>query len=116
MRKRATSATPAGVPRSRAKLTRRERIAGAICRCCDCGDLIRSGVVTPHGVQCFGCENGGNPDCDDDFGCPDDGYECDACSGTGIVVECCDDICQGRGWCMHGDSHECRRCGGNGYT
>lgn len=35
--------------------------------------------------------------------------------GEGIVVFCCDDICRGQGYCMHGDGDSiCRDCGGEG--
>lgn len=40
---------------------------------------------------------------------------CWGCGGEGIVVFCCDDICQGQGYCMHGDGDSiCRDCGGEG--
>lgn len=40
---------------------------------------------------------------------------CWGCGGEGTVVFCFDDICQGQGYCMHGDGDElCRDCGGEG--
>ena len=32
----------------------------------------------------------------------DDGY-CDRCGGDGWIITCCDDLCHGAGYCMHGD-------------
>lgn len=41
---------------------------------------------------------------------------CWGCGGEGLVVFCCDDICQGQGYCMHGDGDSiCRDCGGDGF-
>lgn len=56
----------------------------------------------------------------DDHDHGEDGYlgeavTCWGCGGEGIVVFCCDDICQGQGYCMHGDGDSiCRDCGGEG--
>ena len=42
--------------------------------------------------------------------------ECWKCSGQGSVIVCCDDLCHGQGWCMHGDDGEemCSVCEGEG--
>lgn len=41
---------------------------------------------------------------------------CWACGGEGIEVICCDDICHGLGYCMHGDGDRpCPECGGEGW-
>lgn len=49
---------------------------------------------------------------DDEF-C--DGQGCITCWGQGFIVDCCDDICQGQGYCMHGDGNVvCPDCGGEG--
>ena len=39
----------------------------------------------------------------------DDGY-CDNCGGDGWILTCCDDICHGLGYCMHGDGMEMCAC------
>lgn len=39
---------------------------------------------------------------------------CWACGGEGNEIDCCDDLCHGQGWCMHGDNRTCRECGGEG--
>ncbi|WP_423459957.1 hypothetical protein [Ottowia sp. VDI28] len=56
------------------------------------------------------------PEYDDDY---DDGYEglytCWKCGGEGIEVFCCDDLCQGQDYCMHGDGQRmCPECHGEG--
>lgn len=52
---------------------------------------------------------------DDDGGYLGEAVTCWGCGGEGIVVFCCDDICQGQGYCMHGDGDSiCRDCGGEG--
>lgn len=48
-----------------------------------------------------------------------EGYEgrstCWACGGEGIEITCCDDICHGIGYCMHGDGQRmCPECHGEG--
>lgn len=44
----------------------------------------------------------------------DDGY-CDRCGGEGWIVVCCDDLCHGQGWCMHGDGDmPCPDCNRDG--
>lgn len=40
---------------------------------------------------------------------------CWGCGGEGNEILCCDDLCHGQGWCMHGDNAACRECGGDGY-
>jgi hypothetical protein len=39
----------------------------------------------------------------------DDGY-CDKCGGEGWILTCCDDICHGVGYCIHGDGMEICAC------
>lgn len=40
---------------------------------------------------------------------------CPDCFGKGEEVICCDDICAGQGWCMHGDGMGiCPTCHGEG--
>lgn len=46
----------------------------------------------------------------DDF-FDDHGY-CIECHGEGFLVNCCDDLCHGQGYCMHGDNITCQTCGG----
>jgi len=42
---------------------------------------------------------------------------CYHCGGSGTVVTCIDDICVGRGSCMHGDGEsDCPECSGTGRT
>jgi len=42
---------------------------------------------------------------------------CQECGGTGEVVTCFDDICNGIGECIHGDGMGvCPECGGRGAT
>ena len=44
---------------------------------------------------------------------PDDG--CYHCGGAGFTVTCIDDICRGRGSCMHGDGDTaCPNCNKDG--
>jgi hypothetical protein len=53
----------------------------------------------------------------------DDGYDgdyrdpvtCWACGGEGFEIICCDDLCHGVGYCIHGDGERtCRECHGEG--
>lgn len=50
--------------------------------------------------------------------CSDDDeelVECPNCGGSGVLLVCCDDICQGQGYCMHDDGEEvCTTCEGSG--
>jgi hypothetical protein len=46
---------------------------------------------------------------DDYYPDDDEGY-CDACDGDGWILTCCDDICHGLGYCMHGDGMEMCEC------
>lgn len=40
---------------------------------------------------------------------------CPHCDGEGVLLVCWDDICQGQGYCMHGDGEmDCPHCGGSG--
>ena len=49
---------------------------------------------------------------DDDF-CDDDGGYCWNCGGEGFILVCCDDLCHGAGYCMHGDGEvTCPTCKG----
>lgn len=44
-------------------------------------------------------------------GWDDDDGDCPECGGTGWINDCCDDMCQGQGWCMHGDGDRpCPEC------
>lgn len=113
-----TSATPAGVPRSRDILTRRERRLGAVGRCSVCrrlcAILFSAGGSTPK--LCVDCERDLYPDDEPrrgfDSDDPDDDY-CDTCDNTGVILTCCDDICVARGECIHGDGEEvCPDCEG----
>ena len=46
----------------------------------------------------------------DDYDHDTDGY-CDRCGGDGWIMTCCDDLCHGAGWCMHGDGDApCPEC------
>lgn len=40
---------------------------------------------------------------------------CWACSGEGAEIRCCDDLCHGQDWCIHGDNYTCPQCGGDGF-
>ena len=53
-------------------------------------------------------------DDDPDFFCDDDDLGCQHCN-DGVLLVCIDDLCQGQGWCMHGDGEiVCPYCGGQG--
>lgn len=40
---------------------------------------------------------------------------CGHCGGEGFEITCCDDICHGVGYCIHGDGERtCPHCGGEG--
>ncbi len=41
---------------------------------------------------------------------------CWNCGGEGTIVACCDDLCHGQDWCMHGDNEMCRECHGEGFV
>jgi hypothetical protein len=45
----------------------------------------------------------------DDYYPDDDGY-CDRCGGDGWILTCCDDMCHGLGYCIHGDGMEMCAC------
>jgi hypothetical protein len=58
-----------------------------------------------------------DPSPDDDY---DDGeylghITCWNCGGEGTIVDCCDDLCHGQDWCMHGDNRMCPECHGEGF-
>ena len=53
-----------------------------------------------------------NDDCDGDY--LGELVTCWSCGGEGNDIRCCDDLCHGQGWCMHGDNYPCRECGGEG--
>ncbi len=43
----------------------------------------------------------------------DDGYDddgCQVCGGEGWIVTCCDDVCHGVGYCIHGDGMMLCKC------
>lgn len=47
----------------------------------------------------------------------DDRQECYKCGGRGEFVDCCDDLCYGQEYCIHGDPPaKCDECGGTGYA
>lgn len=51
----------------------------------------------------------------DGYNDDDDPGPCWQCGGEGFMIVCCDDLCHGQGWCMHGDGHEtCPTCKGEG--
>lgn len=43
----------------------------------------------------------------------DDGY-CEDCGGDGWVLTCCDDLCHGAGYCIHGDGMAICHCNTSG--
>lgn len=94
--RKCTRATPAGVPRSRSRWTRRQRAE------------IRQNFRDVQ-AECDAWEElyGEEPmfrDVDDEY--------CDTCSCRGFVTYCPDDLCQGDGGCIHGDNQVCPECGG----
>lgn len=45
----------------------------------------------------------------------DEPHECPHCGGSGVVMTCCDDLCHGQGYCIHGDGEDmCLACQGSG--
>lgn len=45
----------------------------------------------------------------------DEPHECPHCGGSGEVMVCCDDLCHGQGYCIHGDGEQmCPACQGSG--
>lgn len=99
--KRHTRATPAGIPRGRSKFTRRQRRQLME----EFGLNVR--VLEENTRREFPVENDWDETSSDDC--------CPTCLGTGFICECPDDICQGRGECMHGDGDvECPDCCGTG--
>lgn len=56
--------------------------------------------------------NGGLKECWD-F----DGDTCQRCDGEGEIMVCYDDLCQGQGYCIHGDGYApCPACNGAGES
>lgn len=62
-------------------------------------------------------------ECFDELGCsyqepePAEHESCPHCYGDGIIVNCPDDMCQGLGYCIHGDGEDlCPVCDGDGYV
>lgn len=51
---------------------------------------------------------------DDEGGYMGELVTCWSCGGEGNDIRCCDDLCHGQGWCMHGDNFACSVCGGEG--
>lgn len=45
---------------------------------------------------------------------PDDDGDCDICGGEGWIITCCDDLCHGAGYCIHGDGMELCPCNTTG--
>jgi hypothetical protein len=57
----------------------------------------------------------------DDLACPACGHhetrsrDCQECNEVNEVCDCIDDMCQGSGYCIHGDGMSiCRDCNGSG--
>lgn len=44
----------------------------------------------------------------------DEPHERPVCGGSGMVMTCCDDLCHGQGYCIHGDEDICPACEGEG--
>ncbi|MFW6217430.1 MAG: hypothetical protein ACOC4K_00395 [Verrucomicrobiota bacterium] len=94
------------------------------CRLCGCTDDDCSGCIARTGGPCHWVEEdlcsacADNPQPMDDLVDEWDAFEtdvCDRCAGDGTVVTCCDDLCHGQGWCMHGDGESiCPVCQGSG--
>lgn len=102
MRNRHTSATPAGVPRSRSSWTRTQRRQIRI-------NAAEVAAMQRAYEELYGDD--GDPFFRDDR---DDDY-CDLCDGSGVLMACIDDICVGRGECFHGDGDIiCPNCEGSG--
>ena len=96
-----TSPTPAGIPRSRSRWTRRER-----------AEIRRNYEEVEAQARAYR-ELYGEDDFNDDYEPVDDDGPCETCGGIGFIVTCCDDLCQGSGGCIHGDGEvPCPDCGG----
>ena len=54
-----------------------------------------------------------NDDLDDDGSYMGEGVTCWNCY-EGTVIDCCDDLCHGQDWCMHGGNRMCPICHGEG--
>ena len=45
----------------------------------------------------------------------DEPHERPHCGGSGVQMTCWDDLCQGQGYCIHGDGEDvCEFCDGSG--
>lgn len=51
-------------------------------------------------------------DHDFDYDTDDESDYCLTCDNEGYIVDCCDDICHGQGYCIHGDNITCPDCHG----
>lgn len=48
-----------------------------------------------------------------DTQCYEDDDYCYRCDNSGVIITCCDDICHGLGYCIHGDGEDiCPDCKG----
>lgn len=47
---------------------------------------------------------------DDEYCDDSEGDYCCECGGDGWIVTCCDDICHGVGYCIHGDGMQMCAC------
>lgn len=71
-----------------------------------CGE--RGHAIPVEGDERHDATSSEEIDYDDGLG----GY-CWRCGGDGFILTCCDDLCHGAGYCMHGDGEEvCPECGG----
>lgn len=75
--------------------------------CFEPGDAMAPWVPPPE----FDHEHGG---WDDDDGEYLGHVTCWRCE-DGTIIDCCDDLCHGQGWCMHGGNRTCPNCHGEGY-
>lgn len=84
-------------------------------RDCICADPAGCTVPIP-GYRCRRGEGRRDaPPSAEFFGDDDEGACCHVCDGSGDINDCCDDICQGQGYCMHGDGMRiCPACKGAG--
>ena len=73
-------------------------------KCFRCG---LSGVQLTSDGWCVRCEDDDRHE--DDMADGGDGY-CIDCGGEGWIVTCCDDLCHGAGYCIHGDGDALCHC------
>lgn len=100
VKRRKTSATPAGVSRSRSYWTRAER------------KQIKQNCLDVQAMNDAYAALYGDDD-ERDYEPSDEG-ECQECGGLGFIQNCPDDLCQGEHGCIHGDGDEtCPECGGH---